>query len=126
MFFRPQSSTFAPVNQETRRHIASWLLLAVIVPMLLLSSVHIHENHVSEQATCVECVAHHCHGHITPAEVSFDTCVVCQFLTLSFVAAALSVVALVFNVLRIHPALKSSQVCSARWGKIVTRGPPTV
>ena len=29
----------------TKRHIASWLLLAVFVPMLLLSSVHIHETH---------------------------------------------------------------------------------
>ena len=126
MFFRPQSSTFAPVNQRTRRYVASWLLLAVFLPMLLLSSFHFHENHVSEQTECTECVAHHCHGHFTQADISFDACVLCQFLSLTLIAAVLTAAAIVFNVLWIRYAPQPCAVCNTSWGAVVTRGPPFV
>ena len=107
-----------------KRHIASWVLLAVYVPMLVFSSLHIHESHYSADAACAECVAHHCHGHIGQTDVSSDDCVLCQFLSLTFVAAATAVASFIFNVSRITVVPLSCAVCGTRWGNIVTRGPP--
>ena len=107
-----------------KRHIASWMLLAVYVPMLVFSSLHIHESHASTDTECAECVAHQCHGHIAQTDVSPDDCVLCQFLSLTFTAAATAVVAFIFNVSRITVVPLSCAVCGTRWGNIVTRGPP--
>ena len=116
--------TFAAVKQEKGRHIASWLLLAVFLPMLLLSSFHFHENHVSEQTECTECVAHHCHGHFSQLSDSMHHCVLCQFLTLTFVAGSVCAVVFLFHVSRILHARPLCGHCSDRCGIIVTRGPP--
>ena len=50
---------------KTKRHIASWVLLAVFLPMLLLSSFHIHETGETVKTECTDCVHHNCHGHLT-------------------------------------------------------------
>ena len=124
LHFRSLIRTFAGVKQDSRRHIASWLLLAVFVPMLVFSSIHVHENHASALTGCVECVAHHCHGHIGQTDASFDACVLCQFLSITFVAVAAQAVVAVFNVLWIRYAPLPCALCSASRGHIVTRGPP--
>jgi hypothetical protein len=116
--------TFAPVNPTKKRHIASWVLLAVFVPMLLFSSLHIHDDHGSLLTECAECVAHHCQGHITQTDASFDDCVLCQFLSLTFVGAAIAAVACIFSVSWIFHAQLPAIACEAGWGNIVTRGPP--
>ena len=94
--------------------------------MLLLSSLHVHEGYVAEQTECAECVAHHCQGHLTQAEISVDACVLCQFLSLAFVSASLAAFAVIFNVLWIHYAPLSGAVYNACRGAIITRGPPFV
>ena len=81
--------TFARMNQETRRHIASWMLLAVFVPMLLLSSVHVHETGETIETECADCVHHNCHGHLTAMATWAHDCVLCQFLTFSMLAAVM-------------------------------------
>ncbi|MBQ9525609.1 MAG: hypothetical protein IJR69_10905 [Bacteroidaceae bacterium] len=111
------------MNLNTKRYIASWVLLTVFLPTLLLSSLHIH--HVSEDETsCTACVQHQCHGHLSQFSGSLHHCVLCQFLTLSFVAGTAGTVVFL------------SFVCSQRFVKplcdhipgryyfIVTRGPP--
>ena len=75
-----------------KRHIASWLLLAVFVPMLLLSSLHVHEGVADYSVECVDCASHTPHaGHFSGSVLHVDTCVLCQFLTFSYLT--LSVVA---------------------------------
>ena len=65
------------------------MLLAVFVPMLLLSSIHVHEESAVVSTTgCVDCVHHNCHGHMTSMDQWTHDCVLCQFLTLTFVATA--------------------------------------
>ncbi len=71
-----------------RRHIASWLLLAVFVPVVVLSSLHIHKPAAGQPEACVECVHHHCGGHIGVSTVAVHACVLCQFLTLPMLVAA--------------------------------------
>lgn len=116
--------TFAAVKITKKRHIASWLLLAVFVPMLFLSSIHVHENHVSALTECAECVAHHCHGHIGQTDTTLDACVLCQFISLTFTTASIAAVATIFNVLRIRYTLLPCAVYEANRDNIVTRGPP--
>ena len=94
--------------------------------MLVLSSVHVHESHDSALTQCVECVAHHCHGHIGQTDASLDDCVLCQYVSLTFVAATVALAAMIFHVLWIRYAPLTCVVYSASWGHIVTRGPPAV
>ena len=82
-------------RHETRRRQASWLLLLVFVPMLVLSSLHIHAYQYAVHTECAECVNHHPHaGHVAAATPSLHDCVLCQFLTLTYLAA--TIVAAVF------------------------------
>lgn len=75
------------MNVERKRILASWMLLAVLLPMLVLSSVHVHETSKSLDYECNECVQHHCHGHIAELTTTIHDRVLCQFQTFSFVAA---------------------------------------
>ena len=79
------------MNSTKRRHIASVVLLAVFLPMLLLSSLHVHPEAHLEDGDCKECVHHVPHaGHFTSGtSCSFD-CVLCQFLSLPFLMAPLA------------------------------------
>ena len=116
--------TFVAVNVKTRRHIASWVLLAVFLPMLILSSVHVHETTTSIDYECSGCVQHHCHGHLGEMTTSMHACVLCQFLTLSFVAAAVFAVVLYNKVNEIHFAQRRSNILLKACGVITLRAPP--
>ena len=110
---------------DNRRHIASWLLLAVFVPMLIFSCIHVHEEvSAGADTECADCVHHNCHGHLTSTASWAHDCVLCQFISLTFVAAAVAAVAVIFNVLWILFAPKQYAIYSTTGGCIVTRGPP--
>lgn len=94
--------------------------------MVVLSSLHVHNVHAYGQTECAECVAHHCHGHIGQAEALIDACVLCHFLSLTFVAAAFAAVATFLNVSWVSRGVSSCPVHDAGWGRVVTRGPPAV
>ena len=109
-----------------KRHMAAWMLLAVFVPILLLSSIHIHETGDTTTTECNDCVHHSCHGHLSSVASWDHDCVLCQFLTLTMLAAAVMAVTLY-----VHVCIKSyaQPLCGFRTnscGNIVTRGPPTL
>lgn len=84
------SSTFVDMKPDNRQHIASWLLLAVFLPMLAFSSLHVHEaGSAAVVSECADCVHHNCQGHLTQVAAWAYDCVLCQFLTLSFLTAAI-------------------------------------
>ena len=62
------------------RHIASILLLATYLPMVALSSLHVHHETVDTQDDCIQCAGHfekpHHHQH---------DCLFCNFLTHHYV-----------------------------------------
>ena len=80
------------MNLKTKRHIASWSLLAVFLSMLLLSSFHVHEAEESAATAHSECAHHHCSGHLTQPTAQLHQCLLCQFLTLSMLVATLLVI----------------------------------
>lgn len=79
------------MNVKTKRKLSVWVLLSVFVPMLVLSSLHIHQEAVHDvEECCAECVNHIPHsGHISLQTVHTCNCVLCQFVSLPFVVAAL-------------------------------------
>ena len=62
------------------RHIASILLLAIYLPTVVLSSLHVHHETVDTQDDCIQCAGHfekpHHHQH---------DCLFCNFLTQHYV-----------------------------------------
>lgn len=117
--------TFASVNMMKRRYYASWLLLAVFVPMLVFSSLHVHEASGSQTETeCNDCLHHSCHGHLAQTASWAHECVLCQFLTLPMLAAAAIAVTIYVYVCKknlIQPLCGYRVACC---GSMVTRGPP--
>ena len=114
------------MNLTTKRHIASWMLLAVFVPMLLLSSVHVHETGETIETECADCVHHNCHGHLTAMATWAHDCVLCQFLTFSMLAAVMLAVMVYVHVCKKYHAQPLCGCHAVCCGTIVTRGPPSV
>lgn len=112
---------------QHRRQWSAWILLAVFVPMVLMSSLHHHESKDSMEVFCYECL-HHIHhaGHLTTEQASVDHCVLCHFLSLTFFAAAALVLGiLVQPVSMVHPFPVSIRILEHA-GKPSTRAPPFV
>ncbi len=118
--------TFAAVNTKMKRHIASWILLAVFLPMLILSSVHIHHNAPASEELCSHCVQHHCNGHLGQLTTSTHSCVICQFLTLSFVAAVATAAVFYKPTYHLPSVHRHHAVCYGVCGVISLRAPPSV
>ena len=106
-----------------RRIIAAYVLLAVFLPMLLLSSLHVHET---TQRTDTECVHDHCGGHLTQITTELHDCVLCQFLTLSMLTAAVMAVTVYIHVCKNHHAQLLCGYQTACCGITFKRGPPTM
>ena len=118
-------TNIANMNVERKRYIASWILLAVFLPMLVLSSLHVH--HVeADDASCTACVQHQCHGHLSQLSDSMHHCVLCQFLTLSFITTGLLAVVYYKKVNRIHFAQLQSDIHFEEYGIPQLRAPPFV
>ena len=109
----------------TIRHIAPWMLLAVFVPMLVFSSLHVHEDNKTVVATeCSDCVRHSCHGHMTTISYWSHDCVLCQFLTLTFVVTTAVCLIVVNNAASIKINVLRRKVCVAYGGIVGLRAPP--
>jgi hypothetical protein len=115
----------AKMKETTKRHISAIVLLAVFLPMLVLSSLHVHPETHLEDEHCEECMHHVPHaGHMgSQTTCSFD-CVLCQFLTLPFLVAPLVVfIATVFLHVAPHRLEQQGAVSRAR-GFVFLRAPP--
>ncbi len=61
------------------RHIALFLLLASYLPMVVLSSIHVHHETIDVHDDCL-----HCAGHIETAHHHDHDCLFCDFLAQSY------------------------------------------
>ena len=107
-----------------KRQIASWVLLAVFLPMFLLSSIHVHEGGVTTTTECADCMQHNCHGHLMQLSSWSHECVLCQFLTLTFAAAVAVALVFINKVVRVRIDALQRQVCAAHSGIVGLRAPP--
>lgn len=109
-----------------RRQISAIVLLAVFLPMLMLSSLHFHESPQVIDTECNDCVHHNCHGHLTATATWAHDCVLCQFITLPMLTAIIVAVMIFVHVCKKFRAQPLCACHTACCGTIVTRGPPTV
>ena len=119
---------FAVMKKVKKRRIwVAWMLLTVFMSMLLMSSLHHHESISETNTECYEC-QHHVHhsGHFTTTSTSVDNCVLCQFLTLPFIAATTLVVALLIKSIHSKETSLEVSLLSTFVGKISERGPPAL
>lgn len=123
---RKNIRNFAAVNVMMKRHIASWVLLAVFVPMLVMSSLHVHVADGPVHSYCNECVQHHCQGHVAAQGVAMHACVLCQFLTFSFLPATVFAVMVFSRASRVAPVWPWQAVRPCACGMPLTRAPPVV
>ncbi|MBP5425141.1 MAG: hypothetical protein J6Y33_03595 [Prevotella sp.] len=114
------------MNQKYRRLIASWWLLAIFVPMLVFSTLHVHEKTGVEVTAeeCADCVHHSCHGHMSSLVQWSHECVLCQFLTLTFVATAVAGLTIINKVFVSGIDARQCHVCMAHSGIVGLRAPP--
>lgn len=73
------------IDEKKKKHIASWILLAAFLPMLLFSSFHFHTPEQAHAEECSQCAHHVPHKeHIAQQPASQHACVFCQFLSLAY------------------------------------------
>ena len=100
------------------------MLLAIYLPMLLISSLHIHETSQEGVTECAECVKHQCHGHLSQLSDGMHQCVLCQVLTLTYVASATGVLLCYQPKRKVTYALQRQTLCLTKPGFISLRAPP--
>lgn len=118
------------MNAKTKTTFASWVLLAVYVPMLILSSLHFHHVEKTGEAVgvvCAQCVGHQHHaGHLLALTPHQHECVLCQIIHVPYLLAAALVLAVCFiflvrpfNVLYERSTLRPKDI-------IQPRAPPAI
>ena len=99
------------------------ILLVAYLSILSLGAFHVHVH--GEDFVCQDCISHGQHGgHITDGDVSLGDCVLCSFLSTSYLAAG--IVALATVVLVLFRDFVEQTVCTVCRTKrtILLRGPP--
>ena len=111
------------------RHKRNWaarLLLAVFIPMVLLSVTHRHDFQPTGTSNCDECVKHVPHaGHLLPHVNHVSDCVLCQFLQISSIVVSAAISLFVCQKVQhyLQPENRCREVCVAHPS---TRAPPIV
>lgn len=101
------------------------MLLAVFVPMLLLSSLHHHEPAPAEQTACYSCLHHLPHGgHLSSQAGEMPNCVLCHFLSLPFVAGTGLVCFVSSFVRRLSAVVRQPHALPGCGGVCSLRAPP--
>lgn len=122
IFFR----NFAAMNANTKRKIASWILLAVFLPMLVFASLHVHGEAHYEDETCSACAHHQCDGHLSQYAGSYHECVLCHFLSLPMLAVAVATLAVCSTFCGKPIIVWHDDVCYASHTVVGLRAPPYV
>jgi len=112
---------------KAKRNISAWILLALFVPMLIFSSLHIHHENENVQITkCDDCINHHCSGHLIQHAYEMHSCVLCKFLSLPYTTVAIATIVFYNNYSIVNNAEHKQQIELAFFGIPSLRAPPVV
>jgi len=100
---------FMKMAISVKRRLSAWLLLLVFVPMMVATSLHVHDVAALSVAECEQCL-HHVHhdGHIGTYAENIHDCVLCQFANLPFIAAT----AVLFTVTFAYGRVEYASFCA--------------
>ena len=99
-------------QQENKRRISAWILIAVFVPMLLLSFTHTHSVGSGQSVECQECLHHVHHTHLGTADSCIDNCVLCQMLSVVYYPAVALVLCVLFLILKNEERRLATSPCT--------------
>lgn len=92
---------------DRKRMMVSRLLLAVFLPMLLLSVTHVHSLHSAVHAACDACEKHVLHIDQQSVDLSIHDCVLCQMAATPFVrGGAVTAVPVPTRLFAVLPAIE--------------------
>lgn len=113
------------MKASVKRKYSAWLLLLVFVPMMVLTSLHVHDYEETAVNQCEQCAHHIRHaGHLNAiSNHSFD-CPFCQFASLPYVAPIAAAVAVAFIVINKVYINNVYRVCAGVCDLKSTRAPP--
>ena len=67
------------MKRHDKAYFSAWVLLAVFLPTVLLSSIHVHPELLMDGEPCHECIEHTVHNsHIAAIKSTID-CPLCAF-----------------------------------------------
>ena len=102
------------------RHIAPFALLASYLPMMVLSSLHVHHDTIDAQDECL-----HCTGHFEKAHHHDHDCLFCEFLGASYYSQESELTAVQFPATECVPMPTLDMVMHLHYGVSQLRAPPT-
>ena len=107
------------MRHRALRHIASLLLLASYLPMVVLSSVHVHHDTVDTTDECMQCS-----GHLESQHHHHDNCQYCNFLNLDYFGQAGQQVAAPTPTVKIVGTTAVAPSLQSHYGVARLRAPP--
>ena len=109
---------------EAKRRRSAWILLAVFLPVLLLSITHTHGAIDSQAAECQQCLQHVHHTHFGATDHCIDNCVLCQMISMAFVPAAALVLTVLSTFLSKNESAATVSPCAGIHLLYSGRSPP--
>ena len=104
----------------------AWVLLTVYLSIVLVSSLHIHPASLWQIDECEQCVNHTPHaGHLTASDGWSHDCLLCQFLSFSYVAAAVATVILYNQTFKLSYHAPLARIGLLNGGTAALRAPPS-
>jgi len=111
------------MKRMDKSYTAAWVLLSVFIPMVLLSSLHVHPERLSD-IECIECIEHMMHnGHIVTDQASVD-CPLCAFQSCAYQGEATVEVACHLHATRVEMPHGTPAIVAGATGLKTTRAPP--
>lgn len=115
------------MTRRTFRHIASIVLLAAYLPMVVLSSLHIHHETIDNVENCADCANHVAHpGHIDTMHHHQSDCQYCLFLSLNYDVQAAEQSMAPYPMLEVVAPMSSSPMLPIHHGVPHSHAPPFV
>lgn len=111
------------MTKGRRRSLIGRFLLALYLTILAVSVFHVHEH--GGDFACQDCISHvHHGGHFTDDSISLGDCVLCSFLSTSYLAAEIFALATIVLVLHRDFVEQTAHVICRTKRTILLRGPP--
>lgn len=114
------------LHYSARHNLSTIILLMVMVLQVGIKTFHVHSDHVPVHIECEDCDQHRVHdGHLTDWDGQSDECVLCQLLSVQYVAAATYSPDAIEEQRCLPAPDVQPMVCQGQWQNAQQRGPPS-
>lgn len=113
-------------RNSIRHNLYAIVLLMVMLLQMGIKTFHVHHVHVSAKIECEDCDQHRVHdGHLIDWDGQQEECMLCQLLSVQYVAAETYIPNTVVDSFCLEPQHMQLAVCLGQWQSFHQRGPPS-